>query len=108
MRSFQSKILSTFETLAQNEDSDLELVQLANYANTGVLLVQKGDQFNTLVTVKYDFQSGKSTINFNEATSTAPSPDTFYFDATDSAKISRMFARFLTLLKQAQGRRRVA
>jgi hypothetical protein len=105
MRSFQTKLLAQLETIATNEDENLELVQLQVAANVGRLLVQHPSNFSTLVTVKYDFQPGKCTINFNEAQGTAPSPNSFYFDTTDDAKISRMLARYATLLRNALDRR---
>ena len=98
MRTFQTKFISAIETTVQEISSDLELVQAANFSNTGVLYVQRGDQFYTLLTIAYDFQgSGKHKIQLNGA-ELGDHRNAFYFAATDSIKIAACLAQIEKLL----------
>jgi hypothetical protein len=102
MRSFQSKFMTALEDAAQSINPKWELVQVANYSNTGTLYVQAIDSFIVLITVSYDFQSGKSKIEFNPSLTGALTPieDRFYFGANETAKIRACLARFIVLLRQ--------
>jgi len=99
MRSLQKKILDHLEAIATAED--FELVQVANFSNTGKLFLQLPDEYFVYAVVDYDFQQGKSKVNLNNAQPT-DRQNYFYFDATDSHKIETLVQRFQALVNRAR------
>jgi hypothetical protein len=58
MKNMQTKILEAFERIAAN--AGLEAVQKGDSANTGHVYIQDG--FDTLLDIRYSFQSGYCTL----------------------------------------------
>lgn len=101
MRSFQTKFMAALETAVEGIDAELEIVQVANYSNTGRLYVQHSDSFATLLTVDYDFQV-KTKIEFNRSEyASVPAVNSFYFGAADSQVIELCYERFVEILDRA-------
>ena len=96
MKSFQDKVLAELERIALAIDETLDVVQEAQYANTGRILVQRG--FDTIVTLSYQFQSGgDNMLLINGAQHGPPGPDNYYVSATESARINQLFRRWAHL-----------
>lgn len=55
VKSFQDKLIERISFIA--EEKGFEVVQQKRYANTGKLLVQEKNTFDSLVEITYDFQA---------------------------------------------------
>lgn len=75
MSSTQSKFIALLT--AAVESRGLELVQNSEWSNTGVLRVEKADAFRSLLSIRYNFQSGYAT-----------------FDVTDDSGLDFAFVRY--------------
>lgn len=96
MQSFQDKVLAQLERIARAVADDLDVVQEAQYANTGTIYVQRG--FDTIVRLTYNFQSGGNhTLLINGAQHGPPGPDNYWFAATDATRIKQLFDRWAYL-----------
>lgn len=107
MKSFQTRLFEQLEKIAN--EHGCELVQKAEYANTGTLMaLEKGAAYKLVARLRYSIHDGISEIRFN-GTSDGPwldpaspyrrrNPDCIYFRADEPDKVNAVFTRWAALL----------
>jgi hypothetical protein len=100
--SFQDETLAALERVAA--EFDATLVQVGDWSNTGRVLA-RFDQ-RTVATAEYHFQHGHNTVVFNcepqASMRKLGTADGFLFAEHEDGKITAMYTRWRTLLREGR------
>lgn len=96
MKSFQEKVLAEVERIAAK--CDLDLVREYDFGNCGTIYAQYG--WETVATLRYDFQTGGSKLLINGAQHGPPGPDNYFVTPRDYKRLHEFFWRWKQVCRE--------